>query len=275
MAPKSLTKLEQYKRWAAVRERVGNGRCAECESTDTSWAVLDYGILICMNCAGSHRALGTHISKVRSTNLDTFTEDEFEWIESLGNAKSNGLWEAALPTSMRRPAADAPAAIRRIWLRQKYDEQRFTAGNDTSIVPEHESHRGWLWKQGGIVPTWRKRYFCVHGGRLLYFTSESLDDNSFRGSMPLLGTSLNLDEEDGRTLKLRARAEDGGTVSLVLRAFDGLAADEWLWSLYQSASAAERMSASAAAPPQRSKGSIFGGFRREKRSKSKEVAITS
>ena len=266
------SKAEQFKRWAAVREKPGNQRCAECESNDTSWAVLDYGIIICVNCAGSHRALGTHISKVRSTNLDTFTDDEFEWIESLGNDKSNALWEAALPPGMRRPAADAAACIRRIWLQQKYDEQRFTAGTETSTPPAHESHRGWLWKQGGIVPTWRKRYFCVHGGRLLYFTSELLDDRSFRGSMPLVGTSLLLDEEDGRTLRLRASAEDGGTVTLLVRALDTEEAELWLWALYQSTASAERMSSSAAAPPQRRKASLFGGgFRRS--SAKKEVQI--
>jgi len=274
--PKTTTKSEQFKRWAAVREKNGNNRCAECESRDTSWAVLDYGILICVNCAGSHRALGTHISKVRSTALDTFTEDEFEWVESLGNEKSNGLWEAGLPPSMRRPAADAPACIRRIWLRQKYDEQRFTAGNDTTAAPEHESHRGWIWKQGGFVPTWRKRYFCVEKGRLLYFNTDALDDGSFRGSMPLLGTSLHLDDEDGRTLTLRTTAEDGGTVSLLLRALDTESAEEWLWALYQSAAAAQRMSSSAAEPPQRRKASLFGGFKREARrfSNKREVQIT-
>ena len=73
------------------------------------------GILICMQCAAAHRALGTHISKVRSTQLDEFSSDEFEWVSSLGNAKSNGLWEAALPLGMRRPARDSPDCIRRIW----------------------------------------------------------------------------------------------------------------------------------------------------------------
>ena len=228
-------------------------------SAERALALDADGILICANCAGSHRGLGTHISKVRSTDLDTFTDDEFEWIESLGNAKSNGLWEAGLPSSMRRPAADAPACIRRIWLKQKYDEQRFTAGTQSSVPPDHESHRGWMWKQGGVVPTWRKRYFCLDHGRLLWFTSEAVGDSSFRGSMPLLGTSLHLDDADGRTLTLRAPAEDGRTVSLLLRTVDSEAAEEWLWSLYQSAAAAECMSPSAAAPPQRRKG--FLSFR--------------
>ena len=184
-------------------------------------------------------------------------------MESLGNAKSNGLWEAALPASMRRPAADAPACIRRIWLRQKYDEQRFTAGTEHRHAPEHESRRGWLCKQGSLVPTWRRRYFCIHDGRLLYFTSEAVDDAAFRGSMPLIGTRLEFSDEDGRTLRLHAATSSGGSTTLVARADDTDDAEEWLWSLYQSAAAAERMSASVAAPPQRRRGlQLFGGRRR-------------
>ena len=64
-------------------------------------AVLDYGILICIHCAGAHRALGSHISKVRSTELDDFDESLFLWFESLGNAKNNLRWEAELPATVR------------------------------------------------------------------------------------------------------------------------------------------------------------------------------
>ena len=63
--------------------------------------MLDYGILICIHCAGAHRALGSHISKVRSTELDDFDESLFLWFESLGNEKNNQRWEAELPATVR------------------------------------------------------------------------------------------------------------------------------------------------------------------------------
>ena len=37
----STSRAEQFRRWAAVRQRDGNDRCAECESRDTSWVVLN------------------------------------------------------------------------------------------------------------------------------------------------------------------------------------------------------------------------------------------
>ena len=62
-----LSRDEQQRRWEAFRARPGNRTCAECAAQDTTWAVLDYGILICIHCAGAHRALGSHISKAVSS----------------------------------------------------------------------------------------------------------------------------------------------------------------------------------------------------------------
>ena len=37
---------------------------------DPTWASLNLGALICMDCASLHRNLGTHLSRVRSLDLD-------------------------------------------------------------------------------------------------------------------------------------------------------------------------------------------------------------
>lgn len=37
---------------------------------DPEWASLNLGILMCIECSGIHRNLGSHISKVRSLGLD-------------------------------------------------------------------------------------------------------------------------------------------------------------------------------------------------------------
>lgn len=55
-----------------IFEVSGNNRCADCgaSSTQPSWAVYNYGIVICIECSGVHRKLGSHVSKVRSLELD-------------------------------------------------------------------------------------------------------------------------------------------------------------------------------------------------------------
>jgi hypothetical protein len=39
---------------------------------DPQWVSLPYGVVICIQCSGPHRGLGTHISKVRSLKLDSW-----------------------------------------------------------------------------------------------------------------------------------------------------------------------------------------------------------
>lgn len=36
------------------------------------------GIFLCMRCASLHRKLGTHISKVKSLSMDTWTNEQVE-----------------------------------------------------------------------------------------------------------------------------------------------------------------------------------------------------
>ena len=277
----NVGRSEALRRWMAHRARLGNGACAECDdAADTTWVSMTYGVLLCAKCAGAHRSLGAHISKVRSCELDDFTADELEWVEAMGNAKSNAMWEAALPRTMRRPTRDCAACVRRLWLVQKYDEQRFVDGTEQRGAPAHEAQSGWLWKQGSLVPTWRKRFFRVRAGRLQYFASEVAlgDERAPRGSVSLAGATLRLDEEDGRTIRLTSpidrggggrgrgsRADSssgggggdgGGTTTLVMRALDTHAAEQWVFAIFQCGRQAELLQleatsahASALPPP--------------------------
>jgi len=47
-----------------------------CAIIAPTWASINIGIFICLRCSGIHRSLGTHISKVRSVKLDTWTEEQ-------------------------------------------------------------------------------------------------------------------------------------------------------------------------------------------------------
>ena len=42
------------------------------------WASWNIGVFVCIRCAGIHRNLGVHISKMKSVNLDTWAPDQIE-----------------------------------------------------------------------------------------------------------------------------------------------------------------------------------------------------
>lgn len=52
-----------------------NKHCADCHRRYPTWASTTFGAFICIKCAGFHRELGTHITKVKSMDLDKWPND--------------------------------------------------------------------------------------------------------------------------------------------------------------------------------------------------------
>ncbi|KAH7337549.1 hypothetical protein B0J17DRAFT_573079 [Rhizoctonia solani] len=59
-------------------QQPGNDVCADCKSRAPRWSSWNLGIFICVQCASIHRKIGTHITKVKSVNLDAWTKEQVE-----------------------------------------------------------------------------------------------------------------------------------------------------------------------------------------------------
>ncbi|RAL15679.1 putative ARF GTPase activator (Csx2) [Aspergillus homomorphus CBS 101889] len=112
----------------AVREAdEGNNWCADCGSTSkVEWVSINLGIVLCIECSGIHRSLGTHISKIRSLTLDvnSFSNDIVEILLQIGNRVSNMIWEATLD-QVHRPTAASTREQRLRFITAKYSERAF------------------------------------------------------------------------------------------------------------------------------------------------------
>ncbi|CAN0141509.1 unnamed protein product [Ectocarpus fasciculatus] len=73
-----------------------NPECADCGTSNPDWVSLNLGVLVCIQCSGIHRSLGTHVSKVRSLGLDALDEIDLSVLREVGNARSNAIWEHSL-----------------------------------------------------------------------------------------------------------------------------------------------------------------------------------
>ncbi|KAL3836900.1 hypothetical protein ACJMK2_022307 [Sinanodonta woodiana] len=108
----------------AIRNTRGNNLCADCGAPSPDWASLNLGTLVCIECSGIHRNLGTHLSRVRSLDLDEWPLDLIQVMTSIGNNVANSVWEANLKGRVK-PAASSPREEKEKWIRCKYESKDF------------------------------------------------------------------------------------------------------------------------------------------------------
>ncbi|KAI9852176.1 MAG: hypothetical protein M1838_001639 [Thelocarpon superellum] len=123
----SLNKRQQARNERAIQDLIrsvpGNDRCADCQAKNPGWASWSLGIFLCMRCAALHRKLGTHISKVKSLSMDTWTNDQVENMKRVGNTSSNLRFNPHHSTpSIPLDVDEVDAAMER-FIRQKYEQQ--------------------------------------------------------------------------------------------------------------------------------------------------------
>jgi Arf-GAP/SH3 domain/ANK repeat/PH domain-containing protein len=121
---------EEGKLLRQVREAdPSNKVCADCGSEiKVDWVSINLGIIICIECSGIHRSLGTHITKVRSLTLDvtSFTPDIVEILLKVGNRISNMIWEARLDPALK-PGPMSTREQRLHFITTKYSDRGYIA----------------------------------------------------------------------------------------------------------------------------------------------------
>nr|XP_054411957.1 arf-GAP with Rho-GAP domain, ANK repeat and PH domain-containing protein 3 isoform X5 [Pongo abelii] len=91
--------LSDYEVAEKIWSNRANRHCADCGSSRPDWAAVNLGVVICKQCAGQHRALGSGISKVQSLKLDTsvWSNEIVQLFIVLGNDRANRFWAGTLP----------------------------------------------------------------------------------------------------------------------------------------------------------------------------------
>ncbi|XP_059377323.1 arf-GAP with Rho-GAP domain, ANK repeat and PH domain-containing protein 3-like isoform X2 [Carassius carassius] len=113
-----------------VAEKIWSNRsnkiCADCKAINPDWASINLCVVICKNCAGQHRGLGTMVSKVQSLKLDTsvWSNEIVQLFIMLGNDRANEFWAAKLPVTEELDCDVSPEQ-RREFITHKYREGRY------------------------------------------------------------------------------------------------------------------------------------------------------
>uniref|UniRef100_A0AAX7UQX3 ArfGAP with GTPase domain, ankyrin repeat and PH domain 1 n=1 Tax=Astatotilapia calliptera TaxID=8154 RepID=A0AAX7UQX3_ASTCA len=129
-----LTSQTEAMALQSIRSIRGNGRCADCDTPNPDWASLNLGALICIECSGIHRNLGTHLSRVRSLDLDEWPLELIKVMSAIGNELANSVWEANAQGRLK-PGPDASREERERWIRAKYEQRLFLASLPCTDLP--------------------------------------------------------------------------------------------------------------------------------------------
>uniref|UniRef100_A0A672GIY3 Uncharacterized protein n=1 Tax=Salarias fasciatus TaxID=181472 RepID=A0A672GIY3_SALFA len=118
----------------SIRNVRGNSFCVDCDAPNPDWASLNLGALMCIECSGIHRNLGTHLSRVRSLDLDDWPLELSTVMTAIGNAVANSVWEAGVE-GYSKPGSDSSRSEKERWIRAKYEQKLFLLGLPGSDVP--------------------------------------------------------------------------------------------------------------------------------------------
>ncbi|NWZ87219.1 ARAP3 protein, partial [Poecile atricapillus] len=118
--------LYDYEVAEKIWSNKANKYCADCWAQSPDWASINLCVVICKQCAGQHRSLGSNISKVQSLKLDTsvWSNEIVQLFIVLGNDRANRFWAARLPAT-EAITPDSGAEQRRDFITRKYREGRY------------------------------------------------------------------------------------------------------------------------------------------------------
>ncbi|KAG2342685.1 ArfGap-domain-containing protein [Suillus weaverae] len=184
-----------------------NKVCADCKRNDPRWAswnlcvlhfrfcssltMLSRGVFLCIRCSGIHRGMGTHISRVKSVDLDIWTPEQMESIQKWGNRRANLYWESHLKSGHIPPDHKMESFIR-----SKYESRRWALDgpppSDPSVL-ETETSNGNASQAAEQPPP-----AATQSSRSTHITNASI--SSARAASPTLQTHITTRQPQSRQL---------------------------------------------------------------------------
>nr|CUU97346.1 hypothetical transcript [Hymenolepis microstoma] len=110
---------------SVMRSKVpGNRVCADCNRPYPEWVSINLGVLICLECCGTHRELGVQCSRTQSLVMDDLNTSQLMLPRFIGNKLFNEVYESGLPDGAK-PVPDSDSTSRRVYIRSKYLDRKF------------------------------------------------------------------------------------------------------------------------------------------------------
>mmetsp|Transcript_60636 Transcript_60636/g.135172 ORF Transcript_60636/g.135172 Transcript_60636/m.135172 type:complete len:295 (-) Transcript_60636:335-1219(-) len=116
-----------------LRAQGANSCCFDCDALKPGWAVLPWGIYVCIDCAQVHRNMGRHISQTKAINTGTYLwyPHELQVMREIGNERAARAWKGAPP----KPTRDSTPAEKAAYARDKYELRKWGPVYENDMKP--------------------------------------------------------------------------------------------------------------------------------------------
>ena len=170
-----------------------NPNCADCNTANPTWYDFHQGVFVCTQCSGVHRGLPSKGVRVKSVDLDNWTQEEVREVENKEDNKSvNERLEKFLPAYYPKQGERTPQDIRKEFITHKYVKETFcTHGAFLKYVPGTGRMEGVLEKKGKDKSVWKPRHFVLTPLSIEYFIEDGHSEPKCR--LPLSQLELHLE----------------------------------------------------------------------------------
>lgn len=219
------------KRLQELLKKTGNTVCAECSKKNPEWGSYNIGVFICTSCAGFHRNLGAHISKVKSIILDNWDADQLSMMEEVGNLRAKAKYESFIPVCYRQPCPTDPDVLKEQWIRAKYEREEFIHVDRQTYTSG--TMEGFLWKRGKEDGRFQQRKFILNEveGTLKYYVKESHKEPKASIQVSDLNMTFcpkKIGNPNGAQLTY---VKDGSTRNIFVYSTNGMSIVEWYMAI--------------------------------------------
>lgn len=151
-----LSQVSATAQWLeAVLQKPENAYCCDCGAANPRWVSINLGVFLCLRCSGVHRSLGTHISRIRSVDLDAWTLQEIATLDTQGNKVGNQIWEAVVPLHKTKPTPSSPISELEAWIKAKYCLKAFALQLSSTQLSKEMSSNAASRRRSLILPSTR------------------------------------------------------------------------------------------------------------------------
>lgn len=177
--------------------------CADCNTTArVEWCAINFPVVLCIDCSGIHRSLGTHITKIRSLTLDKFNPETVDLLYATGNSFVNEIYEGGITDWKIKNFENQERRVQ--FVKDKYLYKRFIKSSFS-----HDPNTGLL--ESIEHSNLKEAVLCLALGADVNYQRavvKALLKNNYLIAelLTLNGASLNVDEVTMETLSARAQA---------------------------------------------------------------------